>query len=469
MGRGQGDNSASERTGASLTRRQFMRRLGVRATGLIALPILAACSRNVPVTPTPDLLPSPDPEPITPKPSASPVVREGTRLTMLVTSGTSLAADEQLRVLATEWGRENKVEFAIETVSAATVRARLATPQGTEGLDIVQCRDNLPWLSGDLFADLSVEAGALAEAYGGYYDASAMQARVEEVWKAIPFSTAPSAVVYRTDWFKAAGAATFPTTMSELLTIGKALKAGGHPFGASAGRSTEDPRALWYGLLWSFGGRVTETDGKTIAINSPETVAALDWARQFWFDACLSEGLAWDDNGNNLAYANGQIAATQNGPSLYLALGANAPDLAAKSALALLPAGPSGQAVPVTTYSHAILKNSPNGDVARAFLSWLGQRTQTDRYLDAGGGALVAALRAYEDSPVWSRDPKLRAFLAAAGVGRWIGWPAPPSRAATDADARFVVVDMFARVFAGKNAQVSIAEAEAALKGIFTS
>jgi multiple sugar transport system substrate-binding protein len=413
--------------------------------------------------------PAAAPEPITPKPSPSLVVREGERLSMLVTGSASLAADEQLRALAAEWGRLNGIEVAIETVSAATVRSRLATPQGTDGLDIVQCRDNLAWLSGDLFADLSVEADALAGAFGGYYDAPAMQARIAGSWKALPFSVVPSAVIYRSDWLKAAGAATFPATAADLLTVGKALKAGGHPFGASAGRSAEDPRALWYSVLWSFGGRVTEDDGKTIAINSPETITALEWARQFWADACLPEGLAWDDNGNNLAYTNAQIAATQNSPSLYLTLRDTRPDLAARSDLALLPAGPAGQAVPVTTYAHAVLKSSPNGDAARAFLSWLGQRAQTDRYLDAAGGALVAALRAYEDSPVWSRDPKLRAFLAAASVGRWVGWPAPPSRAAADADSRFVVVDMFARVFAGKNPQVSIAEAEAALKGIFTS
>ncbi len=304
---------------------------------------------------------------------------------------------------------------------------------------------------------------------GGYYDAPAAQAHVSGVWRALPFSVAPSAVIYRTDWLKAAGASSFPTTTDELAALGKKLKAAGHPFGAPAGRSTEDPRALWYAVLWAFGGRVTEVDGKTIAINTPETAAAIEWAKGFWSSACLAEGLAWDDNDNNLAYANAQIAATQNGPGLYLKLKQEAPDIAAVSALAPFPAGPAGQAAPVTTRAHAILKSSANAEAARAFLLWLGQRAQTDRYLDAGGGALVAALRAFEDSPIWSRDPQLRAFVTAASAGRWVGWPAAPSRAADDTDAHFVIVDMFANVFAGKNAQLSIGEAESALRIIYTS
>jgi multiple sugar transport system substrate-binding protein len=179
--------------------------------------------------------------------------------------------------------------------------------------------------------------------------------------------------------------------------------------------------------------------------------------------------LLWDDNGNNLAYANAQIAATLNGPGLYLKLKSEAPEIAAVSALAPFPGGPSGQAAPVTTRAHAILTTAPNGEAARAFLLWLGQRAQTDRYLTAAGGALVAALHAFEDSPIWSREPQLRAFLAAANAGRWVGWPAAPSQAADDTDTHFVVVDMFARVFAGKNPQLSIGEAETALRGIYPS
>lgn len=453
---------------ATLTRRRFIGRLGLLAGAGAALPLLAACTRGVPTTPMADGTPTVEADPTKPRPSLALIVPPDTTLRVLTVSGASAGADEALRTLAREWGTANGLQVAIETVSAAASQTRLATPDGLAGLDIVQYRDNLPWYA-DRFADLSAEAAAQAGTLGGYYEAAAAQAQMGSVWRALPFNLVPSAIAYRTDLLAAVGANAFPATAAELLTVGKALKAAGHPFGAPAGRSTEDPRALWYAVLWAFGGRTTEADGKTIAINSPETAAALAWARDFWTAACLPDGLSWDDNGNNLAYANAQIAATQNGPNLYLDLRENQGDLAALTALAPFPVGPAGRAVPVTTHAHAIPAGAPNEAVARAFLSWLGAREQTERYLAAAQGAVVAPLRAFEASPVWATDPKLRAFLDAAEAGRWIGWPAAPSPSANAADAHFVVVDMFAGVVAGGSPQTAIADAETALRQLVVS
>jgi ABC-type glycerol-3-phosphate transport system substrate-binding protein len=450
----------------ALTRRRFIGRLGLLAGAGVMLPLVAACTRGTPSTPTIEGTPTADPDTTLPLPSPALLVPPDTTLRFLTVSGSSAAADEALRALAREWASANGLQVAFETASAAAIAARVAAPDGLAGLDIVQCRDNLAHLYPDHFADLSVEAGALAASLGGFYDAPTAQARVEGVWRALPFNLIPSAIAYRVDLLKEAGAAAFPATLAELLTIGAALKAKGHPFGAPAGRSPEDPRALWYAVLWAFGGRTIEADGATIAINSPETLAALGWARDFWAAACLPDGLAWDDNGNNLAYANGQIAATQNGPALYLGLRENQGDLAALTALAPFPAGPGGRGVPVTTHAHAVPTGATNAPIARAFLGWLGAREQAERYLTAAGGAVVAPARGLADCPLWAADPKLRAFLNTAEAGRPIGWPAVPSRVAAAADAHFVVVDMFAGVVAGGTPGAAIAAAESALRNL---
>lgn len=453
----------------ALTRRRFMGRLGLLAGTGALLPLLAACTRGTPNAPDPstvDGTPTADIEPTMPLPFPALLVPPDTTLRLLTVSGSSAAADESFRALAREWAGANGLQVAFETAGAAAIAARAAAPDGLVGLDIVQCRDNLAHLHAERFADLSAEAEALAASLGGFYDAPAMQAQVAGVWRALPFNLIPSAIAYRTDLLKEAGVAAFPATIAELQTVGAALKAKGHPFGAPAGRSVDDPRALWYAVLWAFGGRTVEADGTTIAINSPETLTALGWARDFWAAACLPEGLSWDDNSNNLAYVNGQIAATQNGPALYLGLRERQGDLAALTALAPFPVGPGGRGVPVTTHAHAIPAGATNEAIARAFLHWLGAREQTERYLTAAGGAVVAPLRGLAASPVWAADPKLRAFLDAAETGRPFGWPAAPSRAATAADANFVVVDMFAGVVAGGVPQAAIATAENALRNL---
>lgn len=459
------DVALGEGTGR-LTRRQLLRRAGGAAGGLAALLLLVACRGQGVPTPSPDATPeppSPDPEP---PPTATPVVRAGMRLRFLTASGPIPAADDQLRALVAEWGRQTGAEVAVETVSPVVLRSRLAAAGAGDAPDIVQCRDNLPWLFAERLADLSSQADQLSAAQGGYYDVAAAQARVEGAWRALPLAIAPGAIIYRADWLKAAGVSAFPATTAELLPVATALKGAGHPFGAPAGRSVEDPRALWYPVLWAFGGREVEADGKTVAINSPATVAALDWAAQFWRGACLAEGLLWDDNANNRLYAGGELGATLNGTGLYAQLRRDLPDIAAQSAHAPFPQGPGGQGGIVATYGHAVLAASPRADAAAALLLWLGQRERVERYLDAAGGALVGAQTGFEAHPRWAQ-PAVRGLLAAARLGRWPGWPGPPGRAAAESANHFVVVDLFANVLAGQPAQAALAAAEAALRGIF--
>ncbi len=454
---------------ARFGRRRLVRGIGLAAAGFAALPLLAACRSTAAPTGTPQAEPE-DPTPTRPAPSQgptpTPVLHQGVTLRLWALSSISAAADRQLQALATGWAREQGATVAVEFLSVGELQAKLATP-GLTGADIVQCRDNWAWLWPDQFAEVYREAEALAATGDGFLDAPALHGRVDGVWKAVPFSVAPTAVIYRADQYKAAGAATFPTTLDGLLTVGKQLKAAGHPFGAPAGRSSDDPRVIWSAILWAFGGREVEADGKTLAIGAPETGKALDWAARFWQGACAADGLGWDDNANNRRYTNGQIAATQNSPAIYLYAKDALPDLAAQSSHAPFPAGPAGQGWPVTTYAHAILKSSTQQAAARDFLGWLGQAAQSDRYFAAAGGALVPALRSETTATTWAREPKLQPFLDAAKLGRWVGWPGLPNRAATASAAQFVTVDLFARVLAGAMPQESILAAEAVLRGIY--
>lgn len=452
--------------GRRFGRREVVRGLGLAAAGLAALPFLAACRSSTPAvqrTPVTEVTPTTPEQPVAPTPT--PPVHTGASLRLWAIGSVSPAADRQLRTLASEWAREQGAEVAVEFLGANALIARLATP-GLAGADIVQVRDNWAWIWPDQFVDVSPEAAQLGTG-GGFFEAAARHAQVGSAWKALPFSIAPSAVIYRADQYREVGASAFPATLGELLTVGGKLKAAGKLFGAPAGRSVDDPRAIWPTVLWSFGGRTTEADGTTIAIGAPETRAALDWATQFWQAACATDGLAWDDNANNRRYTNGEIAATQNSPAIYLYAKDALPDLAAQSNHAVFPAGPAGQGSPVTTFGHAILKTSQRQEAARDFLRWLGQPAQAERYLAAAGGALIPAARGIAESAYWTREPKMRAFLDAARLGRWVGWPGPPSFAANVTVDQFVVVDLFARVFAGMPAQQSIAEAEAALRGIY--
>ncbi|MDP9373319.1 MAG: extracellular solute-binding protein [Chloroflexota bacterium] len=279
----------------------------------------------------------------------------------------------------------------------------------------------------------------------------------------------PNAIAYRTDWMReSTGSDRFPETTDQLLEAFRELKADGHPYGAPAGQSFGDPKTLWNAVLWSYGAKEVAEDGKTPLINSDQTREALEWAQRFWRDCCDESGLSWDDNSNNRFYASEAIGATQNGASIYITAKRDNPQLAGLTSHAPFPKGPRGdQGSVCLTLTHMVMNYSRNLDAAKEFVVWLMEREQYSPWLGVTGGYDAGPLRAYESDPVWNQDPKMRPFLDSAKVTRWVGWPGPPTRATSEADSKFVIVNMFARVFQGRSPRDSMAQAEQELRGIY--
>src|SRR5689334_5808299 len=132
----------------------------------------------------------------------------------------------------------------------------------------------------------------------GWYDVAKEAGVVNGKWKAVPFSNIGQLMNWRTDWFAEVGVKKFPDTWVELYEVGKKLKAKDHPFGFELGHGFGDNHGWLYPLLWSYGGREVEKDGKTIVIDSSETAAAVDYARKFFKDCCLEDCLGWTDVSN---------------------------------------------------------------------------------------------------------------------------------------------------------------------------
>ena len=80
--------------------------------------------------------------------------------------------------------------------------------------------------------------------------------------------------------------------------------------GRSARRSatpSATPRRSPIPFMWSWGGKEVEADGKTVAINSKETIESVKFMTGFWKDAHDEGGLAWDDSNNNRAFLSQTI------------------------------------------------------------------------------------------------------------------------------------------------------------------
>ena len=106
-----------------------------------------------------------------------------------------------------------------------------------------------------------------------------------------------------------------PDTWEDVHRIGK-LKAAGHPVGIQLSHS-EDSNHILRGIMWSFGGKEVK-DGKTVAINSKETIEAYKFVKALYADTMEDEVLAWDDRNNNVCLNSGKCGIILNPISAYI-------------------------------------------------------------------------------------------------------------------------------------------------------
>jgi multiple sugar transport system substrate-binding protein len=88
--------------------------------------------------------------------------------------------------------------------------------------------------------------------------------------------------------------------------------------GQAVSHSFGDPPTYAYPYLWSWGGKEVESDGKTVVLNSKQTVESVKFMVGFWKDGYDEGALAWDDSSNNRAFLSGTCSCTLNGASIYL-------------------------------------------------------------------------------------------------------------------------------------------------------
>jgi multiple sugar transport system substrate-binding protein len=103
----------------------------------------------------------------------------------------------------------------------------------------------------------------------------------------MPWAVIGGMIAYRKSWFDEIGVTTFPQTWEAYREAGKMLKGKGRPLGQTLGHTFGDAPGFTYPYLWSWGGKEVEADGKTVAINSKETLESVKFMTAFWTRAAL--------------------------------------------------------------------------------------------------------------------------------------------------------------------------------------
>jgi len=383
-------------------------------------------------------------------------------------------ADDELARQVAAYTRQTGTEVRLERVDANALPARItAAAEAGRGPDIVLMLHNWPHLYRRWLADVEDLCEWKARDQDGYYPEAVAAARASARWLALPYGVVPVLIAYRKSWFAEAGAAEPPRTLDAYRRLGARLKKAGRPVGQTLGHTFGDAPAWVYPILWAFGGAETDASGRRVVLDSRAALESVKWMTAFWKEACDESGFGWDDSDNNRVFHRGKISATLNGASIYIVAKRSAtPDRAPIYFAAKrrpewikdehgapmfddishfpIPAGPVPTPGCHLVFSHALMSYSANQPAAREFLRWLHGREQFGRWLRAAGGYNVGATRVWERDPMWERiDPALRPFQTAVRDSRMFGYAGPADTRASEAYAKYIITDMYARAVRG--------------------
>jgi multiple sugar transport system substrate-binding protein len=425
-----------------MDRRQFLKRIGASSAALVGGPsllqLLEACGGGTPSQPSA---------------AATPNWAAGGEIHLLQWQSFVDAADAKMQELMTRWASQHKGWKAVlDRINGSDLQTKTsALVQAQSGPDIIQMQFNWPWLYESACVDVSDVAQQVIKSNGPFHDAYQKACQVKGTWRSVPFTNTAGGWVYRKDLWSQVGRPDFPTTYQDLLTKGKELvQQTGIPFGQALGHGAFGDGQTWYGTLWSFGGQEVDKDGKTVAIDSAGTRAAVEWAIEAWRSGFLSHDvLSWDDTSNNKAYYAKKLSATQNASSIYLNVLPGAPNadpfFAQNTWGAGTMKGPKAQAALGSPYSHAVMKWSKNQSAAKDLISYLMRKDVFDEWMTAARGYNTYPGPLMDGHQVWKQQPFLAIYNQSQKYSRWPGWPGPPSRNASKVLTQYVIMDMFAR------------------------
>jgi multiple sugar transport system substrate-binding protein len=387
-------------------------------------------------------------------------------ITLLSPTHFVAASDRKLRELAQRFTKDTKIRVTINHIANPQLPAKLAAEvQMQSGHDLIDLRMHLPIYHEHHLVDLTDVVVPLAERNGGLYGFCAEAALVQGRWRAMPWHHRSFPGSYNKRYFDQVGEKA-PETWDNLLQAGRKLKAYGYPVGIAISQ-TYDATSTLSAIMWCYGAKTVEADGKTVAINSKETEAAIEYVRQLYTDAMEPEVLLWDDNSNNRLLLSGRGSWIHNPHSHYLLAKEKQMLIAEQIYFHLSPRGPAGRHTPTVVRSLGIWKFSKNIDAAKEFIKFHFSGENYSDFISASECFNAPVYKSMEDHPAWKTDAKYEAIKESGKFGHLYGWPAPGDEKSQQVTYAFVIPNMFAKAVTSASTNEAIAWAEGEIRRIY--
>ena len=373
-------------------------------------------------------------------------------------------ADEDMWMANTKkFSEQTGIEVRTDHENWEDVRPKAAVAANVgAGPDIIVGWLDDPHLYPEKLIDLTDLAEYLGKKYGGWFPvARTYGTNAKGRWIGLPLGAGGALLNYRVSWVKEAGFDKFPTNFDDYLKLCQALQRIGHPCGFALSHATGDSETWMHNILWGFGGKLVDEKNQ-VAINSPETVKAIEYMQQL--SKTFIEGTgAWSGVSNNNAFLEGKISLTSNGISIYYA-GKTSTDPAKKAVVAdmdhaPMPIGPIGRPTELHLLTQAMaFKYSKYPNAAKEYLRFMWEREQYEPWQAASLGYISHPLKAYDSNKFWNDDPKYAPFKGVVARMQAHGYAGSLGYASAACLADWIVVDMFASACIGKTTPKEAAE-----------
>jgi multiple sugar transport system substrate-binding protein len=407
----------------------------------------------------------------------------GTELKILQWSHFVPNYDTWFDAFAQAWGQANGVTVTVDHINTADVPAAIAAEiSAGQGHDLVEHISSLAQYEKSML-DLRDVVEEASRRHGTQLEMAMRNSfnPTTNVYYGYCHGYAPDPGDYRKSLWEAVELPNGPSSYQELLDGGtRIMQEQGVQLGI--GMSNEiDSRMAAQTIIWAHGGAVQD-EAENVTINSPETVAAVEYMANLFKNTMTDEVFGWTAASNNQLLIAGQASYILNSISAYRTAQEQQPDVAADVYFTKPLVGPAGPERALA-HGHAVFvyqipQFSRFSDTAKEFLLHLTanyeQAVQESRLynfpafanlapqLTADGGWLDA-------DPYGSQPPDKLAVLKDANS--WtvnLGWPGPANAAVGEIFSLPIIPNMMARAARGEqSAADSVAQAETEINEIF--
>lgn len=264
----------------------------------------------------------------------------------------------------------------------------------------------------------------------------------------LPFDSYAGLLYYNKSMLKAAGLDGPPKTWDELAQVyaPKLTDKGKNVYGyvLQSARGETQTADAFARFLWPWGGRFLDIANKTIEVNSPKSVAGLEFRQSLLKN--MPDGIVADDHSQAVQMLSQKRAAMITEWSAFfptLSTSALGEDLG----IAPEPKGPDGAYSAFGGFSYMVSAqvDRKHQDAAYLFIQWLTSKEMAQPLIE--GGAVVARQGADTDPAVQAKFPNLAPM-----VETWRGAVVPDWRPQLECYPRFsdIVSDWGSRIELGQ-------------------